>query len=201
MSRPDHSFAHIPCASTRGVTVPSLGLEGSLKRGRWDTEIASLVRQHSSHAFLPSRGALVLLRTVCVPVAVKRCVEQVAKSVCQGTLLLVKLPRGCPLHSGLNAWCPGYASSHLDWCQPPMSTARGWALLPQQPPFSYHPLSLLGATVGPAVGTSGPEHACAAVALVLRSICCLLLTTPAVPQFLMPTSVFVCLKGFCLQKY
>lgn len=148
MSRPDHSFAHIPCASTRGVTVPSLALEGSLKRGRWDTEIASLVRQHSSHAFLPSRGALVLLRTVCVPVAVKRCVEQVAKSVCQGTLLLVKLPRGCPLHSGLNAWCPGYASSHLDWCQPPMSIARGWALLPQQPPFSYHPLSLLGATVG-----------------------------------------------------
>lgn len=163
---------------------------------------SSLLRfPFSGHAVLPLGGALVLLRTVCVPVAVKRCVEQVAKSVCQGTLLLVKLPRGCPLHSGLNAWCPGYASSHLDWCQPPMSTARGWALLPQQPTFSYHPLSLLGATVGPAVGTSGPEHACAAVALVLRSICCLLLTTPAVLQYLTPTCVFVCLKGFCLQKY
>lgn len=31
--------------------------------------------------------------------------------------------------------------------------------------YFNHTLSLLGATVGPAVGTSGPEHGCAAVAL------------------------------------
>lgn len=130
------------------------------------------------------KGALVLLRIVCVPVAIKRCVEQVAKSVSQSTVLLVKLPRGCPFHSGIYAWCPGHASSQLDWCQHPMSIARCWALLPQQSflqwallslggmweslEFSfcfvlYHTLSLLGATVGPAVGTSGQEHVWAAV--------------------------------------
>lgn len=173
MSRPDHSFAHTPCASTQRMMVLSLGLEGSLKRGRLVREIANLVRQRSGqcvfsfcpqlsitmdapcensllwfpfsgHAVLPSRGALVVLRTVCVPVAIKRCVEQVAKSVSRSTLLLVKLPRGCPFHSGMYAWCPGHASSQLDWCQPPMSIARCWALLPQQSFLQWALLSLGG---------------------------------------------------------
>lgn len=67
--------------------------------------------------------------------------------VLQGTLFLVKLPRGCPLHNGRYAWSPGYVSSHLYCCHPPMSIIRGCALLPHQPISHWAPLSLGGSSV------------------------------------------------------
>lgn len=44
--------------------------------------------------------------------------------VLQGTLLHIKLPKGCSSHSGRYTGSPGYVSSHLYWCHPPMSKSE-----------------------------------------------------------------------------
>lgn len=103
-------------------------------------------------SFLCSWGfavkSLVQLRTVCICVARKRRILQLSSvwsrwtEVLQGTLLLIKLPRGCSSHSGRYGWSHGYVSSHLYWCHPPMSIIRGWHLLPHQSISHRAPLSL-----------------------------------------------------------
>lgn len=120
--------------------------------------------------------------------AIKQCVKQLNKML-QCTLLLVKMPKDCSFHNGRYAWSPGYVFFHCYWSHPPNSMIQGWALLKHQWVSHWALQScvdmeklwilcllciLFLVLWGYLWGTSGLEHDCVSVALIIRNICCLI---------------------------